>query len=145
MGKSLITKDGFSLIEIIFTITIISILLVVAIPKLFYNIDSANIIKLRSDVALIRNEINNYKNKQILSNDNINLETLDKNDNLLFSFILTSPIIAITNDGGNWSQNSITSYKAWISSDISVNFTYNSNDFTFDCDFNEEYCKELTQ
>ena len=138
-------KNSFSLIEIIFTITIISIISIVAIPKLFFNVDNANIVKLRSDVALIRNGINKYKNKQLFSNETVTLDSLGNSDSLLFNTILTQPIVAKENIGGNWSKQSTNSYKAWISNYKYVEFAYSSDNLTFDCDFNDEYCEDLTQ
>jgi general secretion pathway protein G len=123
-----VTKS-FSLLELIFAIVIISTLASFAIPKLFYNIDKANIIKLKADVALIRDSINKFHNQQILANTNMKLENLDNG-------IIPS---------SNWSKISENRYKAWINTNISVEFIYNPNDLTFDCNFDEEYCKELTQ
>jgi general secretion pathway protein G len=138
-------KRSFSLLEMIFIITIIAIISVVAIPKLFNNIDNANIIKLRADVALIRNGINQFNHKQILSNNTVTLTSLEDEKNKLFNKILDIPIIAQNNKSGNWSKVSNNTYKAWISSTVGVEFIYDKDDGSFDCDFKEEYCKDLTQ
>jgi len=138
-------KNSFSLIEILFTITIISILLVVIIPKLFYNLNNANIIKLSSDIAIIRNSIIKYTNKQTLQNKQAKLETLDDYDNNLFKFILDYPIIENNKKSGTWIQTSGLNYQAWINQEVYVNFIYNPNTLTFDCDITEKYCRELTQ
>jgi len=129
-------KKSFSLLEIIFTITIIATISIVAIPKLFYNIDNANIIKLKSDVALIRDEINKYNNKQVLLNTNELLTTLD---NGILSMVVANP------KSGQWTKLDTNKYNAWITSTTSVTFTYNSDTGIFDCDFSQEYCSELTQ
>jgi type II secretory pathway pseudopilin PulG len=122
-------KKGFSLLEIIFIITIIAIISVFAIPKLFDNIDRANIVKLKADVALIRNEINKIKNKQILSNSTVVLDNID-------NIIPTK----------QWEKISTNKYKASINSDTYVEFDYDKNNFTFDCDVSTDiYCKDLTQ
>ncbi len=138
-------KKSFSILEIIFAITIISILITVAIPKLFNNVSNANIIKLRADVALIRNGIKTYLNTQLLSNISNNLETLDNNNNLLFELILTTPIIANLNSSGTWSKSATNTYNAWIDSISNVKFVYNNDLHTFDCNFEDDYCKKLTQ
>ena len=138
-------KRSFSLLEMIFIITIIAIISVVAIPKLFNNIDNANIIKLRADVALIRNGINQFNHKQILSNNTVTLTSLEDEKNKLFNKILDIPIIAQNNKSGNWSKVSDNTYKAWISSTIGVEFIYDKDDGSFDCKFKAEYCKDLTQ
>jgi len=139
-------KRSFSLLEMIFIITIIAIISVVAIPKLFNNIDNANIIKLRADVALIRNGINKFKHEQLLLlNGNKSLDSLEDEKNKLFNKILDIPIIAQNNKSGNWSKVSDNTYKAWISSTIGVEFIYDKDDGSFDCKFKAEYCKDLTQ
>ncbi|VAY88059.1 hypothetical protein MNB_ARC-1_760 [hydrothermal vent metagenome] len=128
---------SFSLIEIIFTIIIISIITVVAIPKLFYNIDTANIIKLRADVALIRDKINSFKSKQILTNNNDQLTTLEN--------IMTS-LLTINHTGGSWSKISTNNYQAWVDSKNVVKFIYDPDTFCFDCNINiDKYCEQLTQ
>ncbi len=138
-------KKSFSILEIIFAITIISILITVTIPKLFSNISNANIIKLRADVALIRDGIKTYINNQLLSNTTQSLATLENNDNLLFELILITPIISSQNTSGNWSKSSTNTYLAWINSTLNVEFIYDNNSHHFDCDFANDYCKELTQ
>ena len=138
-------RKSLSILEIIFAITIISILITVAIPKLFYNVSNANIIKLRADVALIRNGIKTYINASILSNTSENLENLDNNNNLLFELILTTPIISKINSSGNWSKSSSNTYSACINSNEAVEFIYDKDTHSFNCDFTNDYCKELTQ
>ncbi len=138
-------KKSFSILEIIFIIVIISILTAIAIPKLFNNISNANIIKLRADVALIRDGIKIYLNNQLLSNESNSLDVLDNNNNSLFELILTTPIISNQNNSGNWSKSSLNTYHAWIDSTSNVEFIYDNNSNSFDCDFTNDYCKELTQ
>ena len=124
----------------IFIITIIAIISVIAIPKLFNNIDKANIMKLRADVALIRNSINKFNHQQLLSNKTTSpLDDLENKDNRIM------PIFSSANSSGNWSKVSDNTYKAWISSTIGVEFIYDKDDGSFDCKFKAEYCKDLTQ
>ena len=139
------SKKSFSLLEIIFIVVIISIISIVAIPKIFNNIQSANIVKLRADIALIRNGILEFKNKQILLNTNINLTALEDNSQLLFNIVLNQPILPIENKANSWSKISSNKYKAWIDSQSFVEFTYNSTDYSFNCDYDDNYCKELNQ
>jgi len=131
-------KKSFSILEIIFVVVIISIISMVAIPKLFYNIDNANITKLKADVALIREKINQAKNKQILANNSLNLDNIE-NKNIL-------PLLTTPNSSGQWSKISTNKYQAWINSNTFVEFVYNKNKFTFECDIkSNQYCKDLTQ
>ncbi len=138
-------KKSFSLLEIIFIIIIISIISIVAIPKIFNNIDTATIIKLRSDVTLIRSGIVEFKNKQVLLNSTENLNTLESNSQLLFNKVLSQPILQEEHKSGSWYKTSSNKYKAWLGKEKFVEFTYNTNDFTFNCNFSQDYCKELSQ
>ncbi len=36
-------------------------------------------------------------------------------------------------------------YEVWIDSHNKLEFTYDNSNFTFDCNINHDYCKELTQ
>ena len=137
-------RKSFSLLEIIFTITIIAVVTTIAIPKLFFNVNTATTTKLKADIALIRNGINSYKEKQIISNTTISLDSLDTNNNL-FSKILKFPIMAQENKSGSWSKISLNNYKAWIVSDEYVEFVYSPNDFSFNCNIDEDYCEQLSQ
>jgi prepilin-type N-terminal cleavage/methylation domain-containing protein len=57
----LFKREAFSLLEIIFAIAIISIIAIIAIPKLGNSLDKTNIIKIKSDILLIRDGLNRYK------------------------------------------------------------------------------------
>jgi general secretion pathway protein G len=136
---------SFSLLEIIFAISILSIIAVIAIPKIGSSLDKAKMIKIKRDIILIRDGLNNYKNKVILSAQILNLETLDIDNQLLFSKILTNPILASNiPKSGNWEKISNTTYKVWLNSTESLQFTFNKEKFTFDCDKKDNYCKDLS-
>jgi len=140
----MIVKKAFSLIEIIFTIAIISIILVVALPKMNTTLQSANINKIKSDLLLIREALNNYKNKMILKGISVPLDTLEDNDEYLFNTILQNPIKASTKQKiGSWSKVSQTTYKVYIENDNNVEFIYNSDDYSFNCDEDNPFCQEL--
>ena len=139
-------KKGFSLLEIIFVISIISIIAITAIPKLGNSLDTTNTIKIKSDIMLIRDGINQYKNSAILSNNSSLLNSLDDNDQLLFSKILTNPIVSNnTQKIATWDKISDTTYLVWIDDLVSLMFKYNSSNYSFDCDKNDKNCNEFTQ
>lgn len=138
-------KKSFSILEIIFIITVIAIFITIAIPKLFDNLSQANLLKLKSDIALIKSGIKQYKQKQLLANQNNNLENLEQNNNLLFEYILTKPIRSNTNSSGAWSKSLPNRYKAWVNSTQFVTFIYNPTTSQFNCDKSQSYCKELSQ
>jgi general secretion pathway protein G len=140
-----LNKKSFSLIEIIFVIILISIISIVALPKIFNNISQANIVKLKSDIALIRHSIKKYITNEIINNTNNILTNLDIDNTLLFKIILDQPIVSKQNSVGRWSKISSLQYQAWVTNDIFVLFIYNIDEGTFDCDINDNYCRDLTQ
>lgn len=140
----MLVKKAFSLIEIIFTIAIISIILIVALPKLNNTLQSANTSKIKSDILLIREAVYNYNNKMILKGTTTVLETLEDDDEYLFNTILQNPIKASTKQNiGSWSKVSKTTYKVYIENGNSVEFVYDSNNCTFACDEENQFCQEL--
>lgn len=139
-------KKSFSLIEIIFTIAIISIILAVSIPKMKDTLFNSNKVKIKNDILQIREAITKYKNKMILQNRLVELEELDDGDEFLFNKILNNPIIASNElKASAWSKVSQNTYKVYINSTNNVEFKYDSTNYTFDCDFENEHCKELSQ
>jgi len=137
---------SFSLLEIIFAIAIISIIAIVAIPKLGNNLNKANTIKIKSDILLIREGLNRYKNSSILSNNNTKLESLEDDNELLFNKILSYPIpSSSTNKSTHWNKLSNSKYIVWIDTDTSLEFNYNKSNYTFDCNKKDKNCKEFSQ
>jgi len=142
------TKDkrAFSLIEIIFVIAVISIILIVAIPKMGEVFENANTTKIKSEILLIREALNNYKNKMILKGATTTLNSLEDNDKYLFNKILQSPIPTTNHiKVGSWSKISATTYKVYVEDGNSVEFVYDSDDYSFECDEDNLLCQELTQ
>jgi len=138
-------KNAFSLLEIIFAIAIMAIIAVVAIPKFNNTLTNTNKIKIKSDILLIREGLQNHKNKMILSNNNNSLNSLD-NGTLLFNKILQHPILTSSEQKAtSWSKQSNQKYLVWIDSTNKLEFTYDKSNYTFDCDIKNNYCKELTQ
>jgi len=150
-------KKAFSLLETIFVIALISIISVIAIPKLFFNVTTASYSKIKSDVALIRNAIIENRNKNIISGKGeAFIHTLDeaKNDiayEKLFvgeenNLLLQYPIISTSSknkESGKWIKMTKSTYLVYIDDKNSIEFTYDSNSGTFDCDFEKELCKDF--
>ena len=137
---------AFSLIELIFAIAIISIIAIVSLPKLGSSLDKTNLIKIKSDVAMIRESLYQYRDKQILQNQNILMDNLEQGNEVLFDKILQYPILnSSVAKSGNWSKISNSKYNVWITSEVGLEFDYDSSTFSFDCDFRDKYCEELTQ
>lgn len=138
-------KKGFSLLEIIFVIAIVSFLISIAVPKFSNTLEKSNIVKIKSDIALIQEALIAYKNKNILKGQNNTLNTLEDDPNLLFSKILHYPLLNKTNNPkGYWEKISNSEYQVYINENKKIKFNYNSSNFTFECNFNEQNCKELT-
>lgn len=143
---SIRVKRAFSLIEIIFTIAIISIILIIAIPKFGDTLNNANTNKIKSDILIIREALNNYKNKMILKGGTTTLETLEDNDEYLFNKILQTPIKASTKPKvGSWSKTSADSYNVYLPDGNCLEFIYDNDDYSFECDEDNLFCQELTQ
>ncbi|MEA3316087.1 MAG: hypothetical protein U9Q30_09545 [Campylobacterota bacterium] len=126
---------AFSLIEVIFIISIVSIIFVVAVPKFGDNLSNANSLKIKNDILLIRNALFQNKNKQILALGTISNSDID---NIINSIITLSS----SNNIGQWNKISSNSYIVWIDNNSSLEFTYDISNNSFSCDENELYCKE---
>jgi len=139
-------KRSFSLIEIIFTIAIISILAIVTIPKLQNSLTKTTNIKIKSDIMLIKDALYNYKTKYILSNETTTIESLDDNNKELFSKILKYPIISNSSQKlGTWEKLANDRYIVWIEDDQPLEFIYDKSNITFDCDHTNSDCQNYTQ
>lgn len=146
-------KKAFSLLEIIIVIVIIGILASVSINKLFFSLDSAHLLQVKTEINIIKNAIVKKSNKEILLGKNFVLNRLDDTPintkgELLFSAVLTRPIIS-TNERektvSKWIKLSNNQYKIYISNEESIIFDYDSTALSFDCDFKTSLCKELYQ
>jgi len=138
-------KKGFSLIEIIFVLLVMSIIITLAVSKFDTALDKTNITKIKSDIVQIREGINLYKNKMILKNESYTFNSLDKNNNNeLFSKILENPILSEEeNKATSWYKISNNKYKVFLDSSNSVEFIFDNINYTFDCDIQNTLCKEL--
>ncbi len=137
-------KKGFSLIEIIFVLLLISIIITVAVSKFGTNLENANITKIKSDIIQIRAGINLYRDKMTLQNKDINLTTLDDDGTRLFSKILKNPIISSNKQEAKaWSKISDTKYKVFVSNKEAIEFTFDAVNYTFDCDISNTLCEKL--
>lgn len=139
-------KKAFTLIEIIFILVIISIILMVAVPKFQNTLTATNLNQIKTTIVLIREGILRESNKLILQNDLSKLNTLDSDSINLFSKVLRTPIISSdTQKINSWSKLSTTSYNVYINDKQKVTFTYDPLEQSFDCDFSDPNCKELSQ
>ena len=137
-------KKAFSLIEIIFVLLIMSIIITLAVSKFDTTLNSTNINKIKSDIVQIRAGINLYKNKLILQNEKTTFDTLDDNNEMLFNKVLQNPILASNkNSIKSWSKISNTRYKVYVDNTNFIEFSFDTQKYTFDCDIKNTLCKEL--
>ena len=138
------SKKGFSLIEIIFTVALISIIASVAMSKFDDSLNSTNLAKIKSDILKIREGINKYKNTMILKNEIESFNSLDTNDEDLFSLVLNTPITSSTNQkASSWNKISNTEYNVYINSTDFIEFQFDLENYTFNCDRTGILCKDL--
>ncbi|HFU75392.1 MAG TPA: prepilin-type N-terminal cleavage/methylation domain-containing protein [Arcobacter sp.] len=134
-------SKGFSLLEIIFSLLIISILFMVATAFFKDTLNKSKQLQLKNDILTIQSAINQYKNTQLLKNEDPHLYELDTNEQELFSHVLTNPILS-SSDG--WEKIDTTQYIYHIN-DINLAFYYNENNFLFSCDKTIPLCKEVLE
>lgn len=141
-------NKAFSLLEIIIVIVIIAIITSFAIPK-FTNINSkTSITKLKSQLAIIRNELASKRSENVLLSNEKIIESLDeaefnKEKELLFTSLVDFSIVSTTNsikEVGKWAKTSDTKYEFFIQKDSSVKF-FLENEYLI-CKSSHEVCKD---
>ena len=152
-------RKAFTMIELIMVIVILGILSSIAVSKMAVTRDDAILTKGRSQVASIRSAISLIKSKNMMTGNGLYPPFLDDehitNDKKLFDGnssigkLLDYPIYA-KNENGNWIKTAQNSY-VFKALNTDINFTYNPNDGSFDCDHAsadakvKEYCKALAE
>lgn len=140
---------ALSILEIIIVILIIAIILTFAIPKFNSISYNSNLTKLKSDVFLIQNGINELKKKSILlQNENseviLDEASVNTSSQKLFENILQFPLISSSKNEykeASWIKISSSSYSYVLSKEQIVSFKL-SND-VFECKSPDEICKDL--
>ena len=154
MGNQRLKQIAFTMIEIVFVIVIIAILSSIAIKKLYFSVNDANILKLKTQVALIQDAINSTKENNILKGlsssyiSQLDNAPIDTPDCKLFDNILDTPIISTSSSSakaGYWSKSDNFTYKAWINNSNNIEFNYDNNSGVFICNIENKYCKQLIQ
>ncbi|MFA7083476.1 MAG: prepilin-type N-terminal cleavage/methylation domain-containing protein [Arcobacteraceae bacterium] len=149
-------KKAFSLLEIIFVISIIAIIASFALKNNLGLLEKANITKIQAQVALIRSGINSIKNQRLKLGLLTYPKTLDSaltnvSNELLFAGtqqekLLDYPLIATTTSEkhiGAFAKISSTKYHVFLDKNNYVEFTYKAKEGTFTCNYEDELCKEL--
>ena len=150
MRKTTKSRYAFTMIELVFVIVILGILSSIAISKMAVTRDDAMITKGRSQVASIRNAIALAKSmKMMQGSGSLYPDTLDSSSEKLFdkandgTKLLDYPVYA-KNADGHWTKKSTNVYTFHVLGN-GIDFTYNKNDGSFDCDHTNNICKKLTE
>ena len=141
-------KKAFSTLEIVIFIVVIATILSFLLPKLNTFLENSDLVKLKSDIALINNGIQKEKSKNILIQKYGNINKLDganidSEKEKLFEYILDFPFISTST---NASKNG---YWAKVSDDKYIFFTRKNQyefllkDGQFLCVSSLELCEEL--
>ncbi len=142
-------QKAFSLLELIIVIFIITIILYLIVPK-FQNIFfKSHLTQLKSNVAIIKNNISALKSKKILFVEEFKITNLDdalvnKKAEKLFTKVIDFDIISTDNTSlelGKWIKLSTSSYEYVLTSEKRVLFGITNN--TFLCKSKIEICKEV--
>jgi len=139
---------AFSSLEIIITVVIVAIVLSFILPKANIYLQKNDILKLKSDIVLIKNGLQKEKTKRVLSGENQNINFLDSakidtKGEELFSNILNIAIVSTTikdKENGLWAKVSNNKY-IFFTKSKTYEFSLENSDFI--CISNKIDCKEL--
>ena len=144
-----ISKNAFTMIELVFVIVVLAILASVAIPKFSATRVDAQITKGRADVASIRSAIVSERQSRLIKGDSSWITQLHGlHDGYYFDGVdanhtLLMYGIKAEDKNGHWYGQSGNTYKFKLE-DEDIIFTYNPNNGTFDCEHNVTRCSDLT-
>ncbi len=149
-------RSAFTMIEMVFVIVILGILSAVAIPRLAASRDDAVLVKGKSQVSAIRSGIALQKSRRMLEGttpflplvlDNAAYNT--ENEKLFYfndgnsSNILEYALFSGTKDG-TWMKTAANVYSFKLNA-TNVTFNYTATSGSFDCDHNDQNCKDLSE
>jgi general secretion pathway protein G len=154
-----LSRNAFTMIELMFVIVVLGILAAVALPKFATTKNLADVSKARTDVAAIRSSIMTERQSQLIKGINTYIPKLSSNSTTLFTgdttpdpdrVLLTYGIVAGANatTEGKWTavDAAYKDYKFYTNG-VSVLFTYNSTTGLFTCDRNNgtygTICKKI--
>ena len=140
------SKNGFTMIEVVFVIVVLGILASIAIPKFAATRTDAQISKCRADIASIRSAIVTERQSRLIQGQSGWINVLSQNSTTLFdgngtSELLMYGITAGTTDG-HWSKGTGESYTYKVGGS-DCDFTYDGSG-KFELDANQPtICDDL--
>lgn len=149
-------KKAFSLLEIIFVLVIIALIFTFAVKNNHAFLSDSSMTKIKSDVALIRSAIASKVHARTLKAQEqfpliLDEASINSEGELLFAGVKSEPLLdypmlatsSYERRVGQWSKKNQKSYLVWISKEESIEFIYDSNKGTFECDYTQNSCKEI--
>jgi prepilin-type N-terminal cleavage/methylation domain-containing protein len=141
-------KKGFSLLELTIVILLISILATIIIQKTSTSLEYTKKVKIKSEIALIRDSISKLNTSKILLNDNtvflLDEAQTEEENSKLFEKVLDFPLFSTTSSKkelAKWIKISNNVYKIFFSSTESLEFSFEENSFI--CKSEISLCKEF--
>ncbi len=129
-------KRAFSLLEIIIVVVVISIISSFIISKTSNSLNKTIKIKIKSEIALIRNNIEKKSANNILQKKELftflDEASTNTENSELFSNILDFPLISTTKEKkvlGQWIKTSEVNYINFISEKEKIEFSFENNSF----------------
>ncbi len=150
-------KKSFTLLELVFVISILALLSYFVLSSSFKALDKSKLLKIKSEISLIKYEIQEVFTKSLLLNNkeeyieflddaSINVENETLFDGYNDIMLLDPMIFSSTKEQkilGKWIKIDRRKYRIYINSDNYVDFSYDQNKGTFSCLFSSKLCKEL--
>ena len=134
-----ISKNAFTMIEVVFVIVILGILAAIAVPRFAATRTDAEIAKGRSDIASVRSAIVSERQVRLITGDStwITLTDMDENGtgtDPLFGGVLMYPVNNEAGVNGSWSATPKSGTYVYRAGNINVTFTYDPATGIFTCD-----------
>ena len=153
------SKKAFTMIELVFVIVVIGILSAIAIPKFAATRGDAIMTKAKTTVASIRSSISTERQKRILRGEFTDIGKLgkgnEKSGNKIFNGFdgnTSHPVLeygflscASSTDTSCWRRVSLNPAKYRFNLPTSGSVLFKLENNKFDCNTNNQYCRELTQ
>ncbi|CAD7286640.1 hypothetical protein LMG7974_00010 [Campylobacter majalis] len=134
-------RHGFTMIELVFVIVIVGVLASIAASKLNFGRSDAELVNARTQIAAINSAITLKYNEKVLTGKPAYPNTLDGDDGLLFSGVLTIGGIREGNSKRGWVKLQDNKYKFSLDGQ-STTYTYYPESGLFVCD-DSYLCNQL--